>query len=800
MKRILLLFIFLGVCQMARAQVVTVKDAESEEPLEFVTIYSNSPREYATTDASGQANISVFRGANKIEFRSIGYETATRSYAELEAESFALRLEPVSVKMDAIVVSASRWEQNSADLSYSVASIDKESIALQNPQTAADLLAISGKVYIQKSQQGGGSPMIRGFATNRLLYAIDGVRMNTAIFRSGNIQNVISLDPFAMENAEVLFGPASVIYGSDAIGGVMSFQTLTPQFSYESEPYVFGKAVARYSGANQEKTGHFDVGIGWEKWALVSSISTNNYGDLRMGQNGPDDYLKPYYVERIDSADVVVENDDPLQQRPSGFSQINMMQKLRFRPDENWDFQYAFHYSETSDYGRYDRHQRLRDGLPRYAEWKYGPQTWMMNQFSLSHTSTNSFYDILSLRLAQQSFGESRISRDLNDPNREIRAEDVLALSANLDFVKAIGANRLYYGLEAVQNEVTSTGTNENIETGKSEEGPSRYPNATWASYGAYVSADLRLAEKWKMQAGMRYNQVRLNAKFDTRFYPLPFTTAALNNGALTGSMGFVFRPDAQWIFSINGSTAFRAPNVDDVGKVFDSEPGAVVVPNPDLKAEYAYNADIGIARVFGKAVKLDLTAYYTHLNNALVRRNFVLNGQDSIIYDGELSQVQAIQNAAVARVYGVQAGLEVKLPAGFEFRADYNFQRGEEELDDGSLSPSRHAAPWFGVASIGYTHNDLQLRFYAEANGERSFEDMPFGEIGKTEIYAADADGNPYAPGWYTLNFKARYRVSEQFSVSAALENITDQRYRPYSSGISAPGRNFILAIRADF
>src|SRR5690554_4055415 len=106
----------------------------------------------------------------------------------------------------------------------------------------------------------------------------------------------------------------------------------------------------------------------------------------------------------------------------------------------------------------------------------------------------------------------------------------------------------------------------------------------------------------------------------------------------------------------MNASTAFRSPNVDDIGKVFDSEPGAVVIPNPELRAEYAYNAEIGMATVLWKAVKLDLTGYYTLLDHALVRRDFTLNGQDSILYDGELSQVQAVQNAAIARVYGVQA------------------------------------------------------------------------------------------------------------------------------------------------
>ena len=243
-----------------------------------------------------------------------------RSYAELRNSNFEIVLSISSISIDQVVISATRWNQSTSDIPSKIISISPETVALQNPQTAADLLAASGKVFIQKSQQGGGSPMIRGFSTNRLLYTVDGVRMNTAIFRGGNLQNVISLDPFAMERTEVLFGPDAVIYGSDAIGGVMSFQTLVPEFSVNEKPYITGNAVTRYASANNEKTGHFDVNVGWKKWAFVSSISSNDYGDLKQGSTGPDEFLRPFYVKREDSMDVVVTNEDPKVQNPSGYT------------------------------------------------------------------------------------------------------------------------------------------------------------------------------------------------------------------------------------------------------------------------------------------------------------------------------------------------------------------------------------------------------------------------------------------------------------------------------------------------
>ena len=802
-KIIIMLLLLMGVVNIVHSQIITVTNIETGSPLDLVSLTSKSTRVFKITNAQGQADISQFVDSDKIELRSLGYKTRYFTYAEIEQLNFRVQLEPSNINLDQVVISATRWEQESEDIPVKISVISSKDVALRNPQTAADLLNLSGKVYVQKSQQGGGSPMIRGFSTNRLLYTIDGVRMNTAIFRSGNLQNVISLDPFAIENTEVLFGPGTVIYGSDAIGGVMSFSTLKPQLSLTDKPLVTGKAVTRYSSANNEKTGHFDVNVGWKKWAMVTSISSWDFDHLRQGSKGPDDYVKPIHVQRQDSTDVVVTQEDPLLQIPSAYSQINMMQKVRFKPNENWDLEYGFHYSETSPYGRYDRNTRYRNGTLRYAEWDYGPQKWMMNNLSIKHKANNAVFDEVSLILAFQKFEESRIDRSLNNKNRTINGEEVDAYSVNLDFTKLLSpTNKLFYGFEYIMNDVVSTGSLTDITTGGISPAGARYPNSTWSSMAAYVNNELQVSEKLTAVAGLRYNQFVLDSDFSNilDFYPFPFTKAKIDNGSLTGSIGAVYRPSSSWVISGNFGTAFRSPNVDDIGKIFDSQPGGVTVPNPGLKAEYAYNFDLGIAKVIGDVVKIDVTGYYTMLDNALVLRDFQLGGLDSIMYDGELSSIQAVQNAAVANVYGIQAGLEIKLPAGFSISSDLNYQVGEEEIDDGTKSPSRHAPPLFGVSRLKYNANKLRLQFYVEYMSERKHDDLPFEEKGKIEVYALDADGNTYAPSWYTLNLKASYDLSDTFTISSGIENLQDTRYRPYSSGISAPGRNFILSLRANF
>jgi hemoglobin/transferrin/lactoferrin receptor protein len=800
-KNIFLLLI-LALAVSGQAQVLAIKDKITHQPLAGVSVYSKNPAASGVTDARGRLELSRFKNADSIHVELIGYERGIYSYKQLEAMQFILLLAETSIPLNGVVVSAVRWAQPAREVPSKIASIRAADANLQNPQTAADLLGTSGEILIQKSQLGGGSPMIRGFATNRVLIAVDGVRMNTAIFRGGNLQNVIALDPFATENAEVVFGPGSVIYGSDAIGGVMSFHTLAPSFSKNGESLVRGAATVRNSSASFEKTGHANLNIGLQKWAFLSSVTYTDFDNLKMGSNGPDEYLRREFQDRVNGQDVAATNPDPEEQTESGYSQLNLMQKIRFEPDTKWNFNYGFHYSASTDVPRYDRLIEYRRGQLRSAEWYYGPQKWLMNALSLQHARDGGWCDNARLTLVYQRFEESRHDRYFGGTLLNHRSETVNAYSANLDFDKSWREkHRLFYGAEVVVNQVSSVAEGENIETGEAEAISTRYPDGSrWNSYAAYLSYRFNASRKVILQSGLRYNLVTLDAEFDTKFFPFPFTSASLNTGALTGSTGVVYNPDESWNLSVNFATGFRAPNIDDVGKVFDSEPGSVIVPNPDLKPEYAYNTELGIAKTFGSVARADVAGYFTFLDEALVRRNFTLNGQDSIVYDGTLSQVQAIQNAANAHVYGIQAGLELKLPAGFTLSSRFNFQKGEEELDDGSTAPLRHAGPWFGATHLIYRRDRLKADFYGVYNGEISYEDLAPEEQSKPHIYATDANGNPYSPSWYTLNLKVQYQLADLLMLIAGIENITDQRYRPYSSGIVAPGRNFIVALKTSF
>lgn len=796
-------FLFFIFCfyQNLYSQIVTVKDREDLSILELVTFVATNPSIAAVTDKKGQLDFTPFQNATSIEIRRLGYKTKVRTYEQVKDSKFLILLDPKPFYSDQIIISASRWKERSAETPARIAVIGQKDIAVQQPQTSADLLNTSGQIFLQKSQLGGGSPMIRGFSTNRLLISVDGVRMNTAIFRSGNLQNVINIDPFSVQQTEILFGPGSVMYGSDAIGGVMDFTTLKPQFAIDDTLFSQVDVSSRYSSVDKEKTNHIGLKLGNQNWAYMGSATYFDFGDLKMGSHGPAEYLKPFYVETVNGVDISVPNPDPMVQRPTAYNQFNTLQKIAYKLTKDVDLEYAFHYSATSDYPRYDRLIRTKAGKPKSAVWKYGPQEWRMQVLTLSNRIKTRFYDDMVLKLAYQNFEESRIDRSFNKPTLSTRIEEVAAISASVDFLKIWSDSRkLSYGIEFITNDVKSVGFDENITSNTKVDAQSRYPQATWSSYAAFVSYSHNLSEKLKLVTGARYNQYVIDATFDTRFYPFPFTKTTINDGALTGSFGAIWNPATKTTLSAILSTGFRTPNVDDLGKVFDSVPGSVIVPNPNLKAEYAYNAELGFAQLFGDVAKFDVTVFYTLLDNAMVRRDFQLAGQDSIMYDSEMSKVQAIQNAAEARVMGIQSGLDFNLWTGLTLQTRFSYQKGEEELDNGTTNPLRHAAPWFGNTKIQYSYEKWRSELNLVYNGEVSYKDLNDDERSKPFYYAIDKNGNPYTPAYAILNFKNVYQINSNWMISAGIENMFDLRYRAYSSGLVAPGRNIIVALKASF
>lgn len=653
-----------------------------------------------------------------------------------------------------------------------IVELNQKKISHLLPSTTADVLQKSGEVVIQQSQSGGGSPIIRGFEANRVLLVIDGVRMNNAIFRSGHLQNSISTSPNMLSKLDVIFGPASVKYGSDALGGVIYIHSKSPNFNQKSESNFSQK----YTSVNQGISLHFDHSWSKNRWSYLSALTINKYGNVKMGANrfhGYEDWGKEAHIV------------DGKIQLKTAYNQIDWIQKFRYDGAKNWSHLFNLQYSSTTDLDRFDKLNDQSGGFPKFEEWYYGPQKRFLSSASSQYNKKHKLFDEFNNVASFQIFEESRHSKRFGSEISE-RFENVLVFGNTTDFIKKLGYHSFNYGLDFQNNLVEST-ANQGTPTRYADGGSSMQ---LFSVYGQY-KMPYGLGSNY-LSAGVRFNYSSLQARFeDTATYSLPFNEIDVQNQAITASLGWQTALNKSLKFGTSLSSGFRSPNVDDITKVFEKS-GLVTVPNDQLKPEFSYNGEVNLNAKINKNWTWDVSAYYTILKDAIVKQSFVLNGQDSITYDGEYLPIVANKNAQEARIYGFYTKTNITLSKQLTWINTLNRTFGVIKEDN---SPIDHIPPVFAKSELQWTKNNHSLTFYSLYNGWKRAEEYSIN--GSDNLSEATIDGNP---SWFTLNLNYFTRLNPTMTVQVALENILDVHYKTYSSGISSPGRNFIISLNSSF
>lgn len=802
MKKIGLLIVCLCGLFGAQAQTVTIIDDQTLLPIQGVQVFKwNDGYACAISGADGIVQLKDITEVNELYFVKEGYINYHATLATLNKVGFTVKMSEKYNEMQEVVVSASRFEEKKKDVSQKIQVIGTKELQNMNQTSTADVLANSGNVMVQKSQLGGGSPIIRGFETNKVLIVLDGIRMNNAIYRGGHLQNVITMDNSIMDRVEIVFGPGSVVYGSDALGGVMSFTTKNPTLSYSDKVVVKANAYTRYMSAVNGYAAHANVSVGGKKFGSLTSFTFSQFGDLRQGANREPSVgnfgARPWYVQQFNGKDSMVVNADTNLQVGSGYSQYDLLQKLLFKQNEFVKHTVNFQYSTSSNIDRYDRLTLMSGSKPKFGEWYYGPQKRLLASYTLELSKPTKLYDKARLVVGYQQIEESRIDRRFQKVDQNNRIENLDIISANLDFAKQIGKNEIRYGLEGWYNKVNSTAFVKNIETGIESPLDTRYASggAIMSSVAIYATHTLEISDKLILNDGLRFSNVSLNAKFtDTTFFNFPFKDAKQNNNALNGNIGLIYMPTTDCRVTTVFSTGFRAPNVDDLSKVFESTPGTINVPNPDLKPEYTYNGEIGISNTFGEWIKASATGYYTLYRNALTVQNFTFEGQDSIMYAGQMSKVVATTNANKAYLYGLELAVNGKINNNVSLYATYNYTHARIVTDSTAI-PLDHIPPAFGKFGFQIIDNKFRADLFVNyAAWKRIADYNPSGE--DNQAYALPEG----MPSWYTINARLSYQFNKYLGLQVACENILDQNYRVFASNISAPGRNFILTLRGSF
>lgn len=699
-----------------------------------------------------------------------------------------------------VIVYANKFPTLSKNIIQTIGIITDKNL-IQYQSNTADILTASGQVFVQKSQQGGGSPVIRGFEASRILLMVDGVRMNSAIFRSGHLQNIITVDNMSLDRVEVNYGPSSTLYGSDALGGVINLFTKAPQLNNSSKWKTNGNMIYRYASGQNENRQHIDFNIANHKWAFVSSFTNSRFGDLRQGNKRlaayPDFGKRLFYVSNENGVDMIKDNRANVNlQKITEFDQVDFMQKIFFKPSLNTEHLLNIQLSNSSNINRYDRLTETNMGIPIFAEWYYGPQVRNMVSYKLNKTKLTGYFQELSLNTNYQHLEESRINRRYGSNNRDTRIEKVDIIGMNIDLLHIDKNDEIHFGMESYYNIIDSKADRTNIANLSKSAIPTRYSDGptNMAYHALYAQHTKYLNQNWVINDGWRLNFVQLNAQFkDTALMHFPFTEAKQNNTALTGNIGIAYNGNKGIRSTFGISSGFRAPNVDDLTKVFDTRTGYVLVPNKDLKPEYTYNTEWTISKS-SSLYSIGASIFYSLFNNALVVDKFTWNGKSVILYQGVLSDVYATQNKAKANLYGFNVNGRWRIMQGTELNATYTYTKGNY-LNQSKKMPLDHIPPAYGRFGLKHSNKVWNAEIYSVFNSWKRIADYNLN--GEDNEQYATKDG---MPAWMTFNFNAQFVPTQDLTIGLGIENITDLNYRHFASGISAVGRNYLLSCKVNF
>ena len=820
MKQVIVIFFLLTITSIF-SQNLTVIDAETGKTISEVAVFNKNKTTSAISNIDGVVSISNFKKDEIIIISHVAYAEFQEKKSALKQNNYQVFLSKQSEQLDEIVVSVFKSKEKANRIAEQIAVVSLRDIQKVSPQTSADLLASIPGIKVQKSQFGGGSPVLRGMESNRVLLVVDGVRMNNAIYRKGHLQSSITVSPNLLDRTEVVFGPSSVIYGSDALGGVIHYYTKTPKLSDKSQ--IKGSSFLRYSSVNNEITNTISAELQFKKWASFTSVSHSNFGDLKMGKNrshGFDDWGKVFfYSDNLNGNynENPTVNEDPSLQRNTGLSQTDVLQKFFVPLSKTTDLKVNIQYSTSSNVPRFDRLTELKNGNLKFAEWYYGPQNRLLVSSQLEINPNKNWLDSGTITVAYQNVKESRIQRKFGSLERSYKEEGVDVFSMNADFTVPLAKKRnLGYGFEAAYNDVKSNSYGKTLRVNNNEivgfdDGftvQSRYPDGGSSYFSSAMYLDYRqdITPKSTLNTGIRLTNTQLDAKWiDETFIKLPSNEISLNNTAVTATVGYVYKPVRTWQLNAVLSSGFRSPNIDDVGKVREKN-GEVTVPNITLKPEHAYNAEIGFQKYSNnRKFRVGANVYYTLLNNYIYREAFQLNGSPTISYEGEQGNIVANVNKGTAYITGATVSYQGNFFGNWSTSGFLTYTKGKAY--DTNL-PMSSIPPLFGRFELNYSNKKFEGGANFVFNAKKDIKDYNLDEgidnhtqtpiINENAIEVVDKYYG--TPSWMTVGLFAKYTVNSNISIQTQFSNLFDRHYKEFASGVSAPGRNISISLLTNF
>lgn len=670
--------------------------------------------------------------------------------ASIEDEEKRRRKDDDLYSLDQVQVTATRRPESSFDVTSGVTVVGPEQIAERTPSTIADYLRGVPGAFVQSTTPGQAIPIVRGLKGSEVLHIVDGFRLNTAIFRNSPNQYFALVDAQNVERVEVVRGPASTLYGSDAMGGVV--QVITPEQRFSGDTWNSrGHFRTQIASGDDSTVTRLDGAVGKQDISISAGITYQDVGERRIGGGT----TLPFTDFRAWAADT----------------------KLIWSPAIGHELMLNLQYVTQPSTKRFDQ---LFPGFGETTavsdEFAFEPNDRRLIHARYRWEATNALIDTAEFHLGQQVINDDRRSRDAGSSNRDLEKNRDTLVGFTGNFNKVIGAHSLAYGFEAYQDTVDSSRTRINVNTGAVSTRSPRFPNgSTMDSYAVYLDDSIELSPRWQFDIGARYS------RFDIE---LPAAGATgigtkLNPDDLTGNAGLTFKATENVHFVANLGRGFRAPNIFDLGVFGDRPGGRFAIPNADLKPETVISWDLGV-KIEQSSVQAEAFVWHSNYKDKITSVDIGTDDQGRTLVQN--------RNVTELELWGAEIGARWSLSDILDIYGVLNYTRGEEQYAGDTYAADR-IPPINGRIGTEWRFAPNWIldawALYAARQDRLSPRDID------------DPRVNPAGTaGWNTWNVRLGWQFIPSATLALRLENLGDQRYREHGSGVDEVGRNATLSL----
>ncbi len=796
--RYLLYFVFTFIGITLFAQDVMVLDKFSNLGMPGVTVYALNYTDTLKTNSIGEVNIDIFDNNSTIIFSFPYFTTARYTKEQLAKLHNTIYLERGDELKKISSTSPLRSKEYSADLPFFIDIVD-----LDEPSMNFETEGSGDRITFTNNN--GGLSVFRGLDANKMLIAIDGIRLNNAIYKNGKVDRLLSFDNTMALRVQQIYGTGFTSFSSEAIGGVIHYFTHIPKISQDYAVAFQAETNVKYESATNSTIGNINFSISSLKLSSFTSVSYGNFGEIRMGANRKklpaEDSLYGYhleYIERNDNVDLIINNKNPLMQVGTDYEQLYLLQKLRFKTGNYSNLLLNFHFVNTSELAIYSGLREINGDHLRFSECNFEPQNKYLASVNYMYERKTRFFDFLSSQLSYNFIEEYRITRKYNNNTALHQIESLDVIKFNADFVKVYNVNRLLYGIQYDYNRLNSEAFFYNILTNEKSSGLNRYPTLGSFSndFSAYANFKYMRYTGFKVNLGLRYNFNYTNANFDITSpqLPLSFQNKVYKQGSPAASISFDTYPIRGLQVKLLLSTAKHTPVLDEFAKVMVKD-FIVTIPTDDLKPETYFNSELGITITMFEKIRIYGAFFYNEIFNAIVSKDTLLNNNDSIYFGTDRYLLVTKSNIPRAFVYGASGGsyfnfaFDQKEKIYIKQSLSFNYIKGLNKKTNEVLS---NISPYYGNVGLTFNYYWVSLRLSYIFNGAKPYEEL--SQFGEDYIERASSSG---FMAWETLNAKLMFVYKDIAKFSFGVDNIFDRFYIVYNTPVAAPGRNYIFSIK---